>query len=782
MVLTKRKNETKKDSNIKRRLVGISILAISSFLLVSIVLTQNGNGNPEQIGLAGGFFSRTLMGIFGKAGIVVPSVGLLLGLLFLIGYRENNLKTNMAGFFLLLLSVLGIFSVDAVRMMAFVESVKLGLQGEGGGVLGMGLSWVFYQVLGRLGSYIVLAAMLIGGLLMLLEGFRGGMVSNAYHKFVEKRKISKEAKKAEAKRNPNLNMNKNKKVSKAEKSNRLPDPKGPVIKHSAEFDENSYESVKDILMDENIGKQRVKKEMLDQAKKKNESKDIEDGRLEEQMEISLKTEKSNVVNSKAWRYPSLELLRNVKDNNRAQSEKEVQDTASLLEQTLASFGVKLKIDQISIGPAITRYEAKLAPGIKVSKILRLADDIALSLAAPNIRIEAPIPGKAAIGIEVPNKTVREVTIREILGEHAFMNQKGNLTVALGKDIAGQTVYADLAKMPHLLIAGATGSGKSVCMNTLICSLLYKYRPDEMKFLMVDPKKVELTNYNEIPHLVAPVITEPKKAATALKWMTAEMENRYSLFAGEGVKDIYGYNKKMLEKQVSGQTGEGKLPYIVILIDELADLMMVSPADVEDSICRLAQMARAAGMHLVIATQRPSVNVITGLIKANVPSRIAFAVSSQVDSRTILDGAGAEKLLGRGDMLFSPVGLNKPRRVQGANITETEVSKIVGFLKEQAKPEYMQGIEMLDQPEAETSDSDEEYDDLLLDAGALVIESGQASISMLQRRLKIGYTRAARIIDQLEDKSIVGAYQGSKARQVLVGWDEFNRIFNQENEE
>ncbi|QRN86515.1 DNA translocase FtsK 4TM domain-containing protein [Clostridia bacterium] len=776
MILTKRKQETKKESNIKRRLVGISILAISSFLLVSFVLTQNGNGDPEQIGLAGGFFSRTLMGIFGKAGIVVPSVGLLLGLLFLIGYRENNLKTNLAGFFLLLLSVLGIFSVDAVMKMQFMESVRLGLQGEGGGVLGMGLSWVLYQVLGRLGSYIFLAATLVGGLLMLLEGFRGGMVSNAYHRFMEKRRISKELKKEEAKKNP-------KRVNaKPEKANKLPDPKGPVIKHSAEFDENSYESVKDILMDENIGKQHAKKDKIEQAKKKTEPKDIGDERLEEQMEISLKAEKNNVTNNKAWNYPSLELLRNVKDNNRAQSEKEVQDTANLLEQTLESFGVKLKIDQISIGPAITRYEAKLAPGIKVSKILRLADDIALSLAAPNIRIEAPIPGKAAIGIEVPNKTVREVTIREILGEHAFMNQKGNLTVALGKDIAGQTVYADLAKMPHLLIAGATGSGKSVCMNTLICSLLYKYRPDEMKFLMVDPKKVELTTYNEVPHLVAPVITEPKKAATALKWMTAEMENRYSLFAKEGVKDIYGYNKKMLEKQASGQPSEGKLPYIVILIDELADLMMVSPADVEDSICRLAQMARAAGMHLVIATQRPSVNVITGLIKANVPSRIAFAVSSQVDSRTILDGAGAEKLLGRGDMLFSPVGLNKPRRVQGANITETEVSKVVGFLKEQAKPEYLQGIEMLDQQESEPSDSDEEYDELLMDAGALVIESGQASISMLQRRLKIGYTRAARIIDQLEDKNIVGAYQGSKARQVLVGWDEFNRIFNQENEE
>ncbi len=774
--MTKRKNDTKDTSIIKRRLVGISFLAISSFLLVSIVLTQNGTGNQEQIGLAGGFFSRTLMGIFGKAGIIVPSVGLLLGLLFLVGYRENNLKTNVVGFFLLLLSVLGIFSVDSVMNLQFMESVNLGLQGQGGGVLGMGISWVFYQILGRVGSYILLAAILLAGVLMFLEGFQGGMVSNTFKNFLEKRRKIKAKKQAASKKDAR------KSDVKTGKPQPLPNPKGPVIKHSAEFDENSYESVKDILMDENIGKKSAKKEKTERAASAAELKDHEDERLEEQMEISLKADKPDVESIKEWKYPPLNLLRNVRDHNRVQSEKEVQDTAQLLEHTLESFGVKLKIDQISIGPTITRYEAKLAPGIKVSKILRLSDDIALSLAAPNIRIEAPIPGKAAIGIEVPNQTVREVTIREILGENAFMNQKGNLTVALGKDIAGQTVFADLAKMPHLLIAGATGSGKSVCMNTLICSLLYKYRPDEMKFLMVDPKKVELNNYNEIPHLVAPVITEPKKAATALKWMTAEMENRYSMFAKEGVKDIYGYNRKMLEEKRSGQPSDGKLPYIVILIDELADLMMVSPADVEDSICRLAQMARAAGMHLVIATQRPSVNVITGLIKANVPSRIAFAVSSQVDSRTILDGAGAEKLLGRGDMLFSPVGLNKPRRVQGANITENEVYKVVGFLKDQGKPEYMQGIEMLDQQETETTGSVEEYDELLMEAGALVIESGQASISMLQRRLKIGYTRAARMIDQLEDRNIVGAYQGSKARQVLVGWDEFHRTFNQEDEE
>ena len=605
---------------------------------------------------------------------------------------------------------------------------------------------------------------------MFLEGFSGGLISQALKRF----KKSRAEKNVKKKMPTGLKSTDGNKMAQTP----LPDPKGPIIRHAELYDDNSYESVKGILMDENIGK---KPSGADSEQKKNDDpgQPKQDKDLEEQLEISLKNEKVSEENLRDWKYPPLTLLRNAREQNRQQSEKEVQQTAKLLEETLESFGVQLKIDQISIGPTITRYEAKLAPGIKVSKILRLADDIALSLAAPNIRIEAPIPGKAAIGIEVPNLTIREVTIREILGEKSFMNQKGNLTVALGKDIAGQTVFADLARMPHLLIAGATGSGKSVCMNTLICSLLYKYRPDEMKFLMVDPKIVELNNYNQIPHLVAPVITDPKKAATALKWMTAEMENRYSLFAKEGVKDIDGYNRRMLEKK-RDLDGDGvKLPYIVILIDELADLMMISPADVEDSICRLAQMARAAGMHLVIATQRPSVNVITGLIKANVPSRIAFAVSSQVDSRTILDGAGAEKLLGRGDMLFSPVGLNKPRRVQGANITEKEVTRVVDFLKNQAKPEYMQGIEMLEQQEESLGDANEECDEMLREAGALVIESGQASISMLQRRLKIGYTRAARMIDQLEERNIVGAYQGSKARQVLVGWDEFHRIFDQD---
>ncbi len=482
-----------------------------------------------------------------------------------------------------------------------------------------------------------------------------------------------------------------------------------------------------------------------------------------------------------YQYPPINILQSAANLPKGDTTKELKANADRLVDTLTSFGVQTRIVDISRGPAVTRYELQPSAGVKISRITNLADDIALNLAAAGVRIEAPIPNKAAIGIEVPNKIVSTVPIREILDSPEFINNESKLTVALGRDISGNIATADLGKMPHVLIAGATGSGKSVCINTRIGSLLYKATPDEVKLLMIDPKVVELGSYNGIPHLMSPVVTDPKKAAGALCTMVGEMLRRYKLFADNNVRDLAGFNKLAETNQELEP-----MPRVVIIIDELADLMMASPKDVEDYICRLAQMARAAGMHLVIATQRPSVDVITGVIKANIPSRVSFAVSSQIDSRTILDMAGAEKLLGRGDMLFAPVGSSKPTRVQGCFVTDQEVEQIVNFIKESSTTNYdnelMQEIEKNAQNvnikgEGKKSggggnDSADDDDELIMQAMEIVVEGGQASTSMLQRRLKVGYARAARIVDQMEVRGIVGPSEGSKPRQILISKEQF----------
>ena len=489
-----------------------------------------------------------------------------------------------------------------------------------------------------------------------------------------------------------------------------------------------------------------------------------------------------VPEENVYQFPPIELLDPNPNGMGRKNTSELQQNVERLEQTLNDFGVKGKIADVSCGPAITQYEFQPAAGVKVSKIVNLADDIALSMAVAGVRIEAPIPGKAAVGIEIPNKTTGMVCLREVVESDVFQNNKSKLTVALGKDISGKPIIADLAKMPHLLIAGSTGSGKSVCMNALINSILYKATPDEVKFLMVDPKKVELGNYNGIPHLISPVVTDAKKAASALRWAVHEMERRYELFAANGVKDMPRFNALSEKRIAEAQTEEEKaaieiMPYIVVLIDELADLMMVAPADVEDAICRLAQMARAAGIHLVVATQRPSVDVITGIIKANIPSRIAFAVSSQIDSRTILDMGGAEKLLGRGDMLFYPTGLPKPQRVQGVYVSDKEIDRIVEAVKVQGlMPVYNEEITNVEiKSETIGEEAAEEWDDLIPEAAKLFIENGQASISLLQRRFRVGYTRAARIVDQMEQRGLVGPYEGSKPRQIKITMAQYNEM-------
>ena len=476
-----------------------------------------------------------------------------------------------------------------------------------------------------------------------------------------------------------------------------------------------------------------------------------------------------------YHFPSLDIL--AKGKGSQSNGEEVAQNAMMLENVLSNFGITAKVVNATQGPTVTRYEIEPAPGVKVSRIVNLTDDIALNLAAQHIRMEAPIPGKSAIGIEVPNKTTEAVHLRDVLDCSDFKDARGGIPVGLGKDIAGKPVITDLAKMPHLLVAGTTGSGKSVCVNTLISSILFSRKPEEVKLLLIDPKMVELSIYNGIPHLMAPVVTDMKKAAAVLRWAVREMEARYKAFAASGKRDIKSYNEAH---------PKAAMPLIVLIIDELADLMMTAPDDIEESISRLAQMARAAGIHMVLATQRPSVNVITGSIKANVPSRISFAVGSQIDSRTILDMAGAEKLLGKGDMLFAPIGANKPIRVQGAFISDDEVEKLVEFVKAQREPEYDDTVtqEAEKETEKESSEENDIYRDELLERAVnLVMESGQASVSMLQRRFRIGYTRAARLVDTMEDLKIVGPSMGSKAREILMSPEQAKaRYFSDSNDE
>lgn len=537
-------------------------------------------------------------------------------------------------------------------------------------------------------------------------------------------------------------------------------------------------------------KQRNKKELKELERKESEILDNQisinmgneqGGLFKKQEEIKedksrevLTLEHTLTVEDQNYEFPPLEFLKEGK-NTAKNSKKTITDTASKLQRTLHSFGVSAKVENVSVGPTITRYELKPAEGVRVSKIANLADDIALNLAAESIRIEAPIPGKQAVGIEIPNKEKDMVALRDIIADVKFKEAKSKLAFAVGRDAAGETVVADIAKMPHVLIAGSTGSGKSVCINTLITSIIYKAKPSEVKLVMVDPKVVELSVYNGIPHLLIPVVTDPKKAAGALQWAVQEMINRYHLFAEKNVRDITGYNEALEAEGI-----EEKLPQIVIIIDELADLMMVAAKDVEDAICRLAQMARAAGMHLVIATQRPSVDVITGVIKANIASRIAFAVTSGVDSRTIIDSIGAEKLLGKGDMLFYPSGTIKPQRIQGAFVSDSEVEKIVTFLKNNGGPAYsddiLEKIEKANSTEQEIeAEENDDMDEFLMDAIDMAVNMGQISASGLQRRFKIGYTRAGRIIDQMEARGIISGYEGSKPRKTLISEDRWQEL-------
>ena len=651
-----------------------------------------------------------------------------------------------------------------------------GAQGNGGGALGAILATPLVNLLGKIGATILCIGVVIMFAVFTFGINMSEIINNIVEKSEEnreerlekKQKIKEEQLKArqemiEQKKKNKQQIKENENVGEQIKINfggRILDEEDPTKRKK--YDHKDDDLIP--LTKENKNAQLIQPDVIENNLFRQEEEKKEDKTKE-----VLQLEHAMIVEDENYEYPPLELLGKVPKKALKGGAKALTDTATKLQKTLYSFGVSAKVENVSVGPAITRYELKPAEGVRVSKIANLADDIALNLAAETIRIEAPIPGKQAVGIEVPNKEKEAVHLREVLESEEFENNKSKLTVALGKDVAGNIQLADIAKMPHVLIAGSTGSGKSVCINTIITSIIYNAKPSEVKMVMVDPKVVELSVYNGIPHLLIPVVTDPKKAAGALAWAVQEMDNRYNLFATKGVRDIKGYNKAIEKEE-----GMGKLPQIVIIVDELADLMMVAAKDVEESICRLAQKARAAGMHLVIATQRPSVDVITGLIKANIPSRIAFAVSSQVDSRTILDSVGAEKLLGKGDMLFFPAGAPKPIRVQGAFVSDEEVEKIVGFIKQNGTANYsediLETIENNNKTEKELIQEQAEDDDtdpFLMDAIDAVVEQGQASTSFIQRKFKVGYARAGRIIDQMEERGIISGYQGSKPREVLI---------------
>lgn len=689
----------------------------------------------------------------------------------------------------------------------FIESFKEILYGDTefihGGIISYLVCYPLYRLLGFLGAYVILFTFSVISVTLIFDITLYDLGIKAYNT-KEKIKTSRREKinntsKIEKTRNRDsfINIVDKTESDYGEKSSRellsKVDKKIKILDFmkNAQEDDIAKEPIKeevssDIQIDSFLDKQDEKQSYPEKVITKETNKQKKE-KLDENVKDVVSKEIQDVMEGqreeKEYVHPSLELLKtNSSTKLNSSDKKELIESANKLEEILSNFGVDAKVTQVTKGPSVTRFELQPSPGVKVSKIVNLSDDIALGLAASGIRIEAPIPGKAAVGIEVPNRKQTSVFLREVLENEEFIESKKKLAFALGKDISGKCVVGDLSKMPHTLIAGATGSGKSVCINSLIISILYKYNPNEVKLLMVDPKVVELNVYNGIPHLLIPVVTDPKKAAAALNWAVNEMTKRYKLFADMGVRNMESYNE-LYNKGIIEQ----KLPYIVIIVDELADLMMVCPNDVEDYIGRLAQMARAAGMHLVIATQRPSVDVITGVIKANIPSRISFAVSSQIDSRTILDSSGAEKLLGKGDMLYYPVGESKPLRVQGCFISEEEVEQVISFIKSEQGEDtsYEEDIiehinSAADSSSSGSHDGNDDVDELLNDAINIVVEFQQASTSFIQRKLRVGFNRASRIMDELEERNIISEKDGSRPRQVLVTKEQLLNEQNNEN--
>ncbi len=776
-------------AQLKDEILGIVLMALGVFLIIAL--------QTHAAGIAGEGISRVLKGLFGFVAFFMPYYFIIYGLLL---FLKKTIHIGIKSAVYLVIIYLAIDLVNAGRFMepianggswgGFGESFVNGTTLSGGGVFGMGLGSIIVNLLGIPGLYIFSFVVIFIFLLLL--------VNTPVSRFFESFKLRKQRRALEREERAKERQRQQVQAAEARET--------AVASASGMSD-----SQRKIMgyMSENVSEPKSESETASQVKPKKRERNLKSGTLEikgaeqdvaaatvpEILEPPKKLSRQEAAESmlesedfikndseREYEFPSLDLLNPPSRTTSMASEGELRDKAGLLEETLASFGIDATVTNVIQGPTVTRYEVHPSSGVKVSKIKNLIDDIALNMEAKSIRIEAPIPGKRAVGIEIQNEKTNPVMLREIISSDAFRNGKSKLTFAVGKDIGGNPIVADLATMPHLLIAGSTGSGKSVCINGIIASLLYKAGPDEVKMVLIDPKVVELSDYNGIPHLLIPVVTDAQKAAAALNWAVAEMDERYKKFAENGVRDFASYNKLKRKEKNRVKDGEidGPIPQIVIIIDELADLMMVASSQVEESICRLAQKARAAGMHLIVATQRPSVNVVTGLIKANIPSRIAFAVTSNVDSRTILDTVGAERLVGKGDMLFAPIGSSKPTRVQGSFISDEEVKRLIEYVKQQgtadeaAEADVLDTIERANTPDAEKSNRDLE-DDLLPDAIELVVGAGNASVSMLQRRFRIGYNRAARIIDMMEDRQIVGPPDGSRPRSVLISEEDLENM-------
>ena len=771
-------------------------LAVCVFFMIS---------NFGLAGTVGEFIAKTLQNIFGLIAYVFP-ICLFCGISFVLSNKGNSTAYIKTG---------------AGTVLVVLTCILLQMLNDRGGIIGEKLVDLFVPAIGALGTLVIVIILMVICFVIMTEKSALNEVKKGSEKAYDKAK-------AEAQKHKEVVKERRMQKEEYRKNDRRTDHQVVGVSFNTTLEKKN---IQESIIEESAAKTKVQKKapkkmeipeqiwekkpvqetlddivinrampvsatelvasedgkeesVADQEVMKSEKKKKEDKKVDIHEEVAQveETIKQTPEPKKEYKMPPFSLLKRGSKSS-GDSDAHLRETALKLQKTLQTFGVNVTVTNISCGPSVTRYELQPELGVKVSKIVGLADDIKLNLAAADIRIEAPIPGKAAVGIEIPNKENASVMLRDLLESQEFKTSKSKISFATGKDIAGQVVVSDIGKMPHVLIAGATGSGKSVCINTLIMSILYKAKPDEVKMIMIDPKVVELSVYNGIPHLMIPVVTDPKKAAGALNWAVAEMTKRYQLFAEYNVRDLKGYNERVEAiKDIDDPNKPEKMPQLVIIVDELADLMMVAPGEVEEAICRLAQLARAAGIHLVLATQRPSVNVITGLIKANMPSRIAFSVSSGVDSRTIIDMNGAEKLLGKGDMLFFPQGYAKPVRVQGAFVSDTEVQAVVDYLKENSgQVNYNEDIQNLvnsNLASATGTTGGEERDAYFVEAGKFVIEKDKASIGMLQRVFKIGFNRAARIMDQLYEAGVVSEDEGTKPRKVLMSMEEFEQYIDE----
>ncbi|KUG03813.1 cell division protein ftsk [hydrocarbon metagenome] len=730
-IIKNKKTEEPKGLHIE--VVSIALLMLAVFSWVSIYKFRGLPQDDQLIGFLGTYYLKGVDAVFSQGAFLIP-VFLLFWSIHT-GVSKKMWSARMWG--MTLLSLVTLLGISVYQIPQGISEWEAGFKGMGGGYLGGALAYIFIKLIGRIGTQIIIVFGTLISMVMIVDMPIQEIIKTVtrYIKRLWEKLGALMFYEYEEEDPPHRNRR-----------------SAPLIIDAVQEGANEPDVP---------GSQSEK--VLPFTSIPNKAPILElvpDLRL-----VADNSPKGAAKGNGAGEYhiPPLDILSDV-TSERTIDKKNIEESIAVLEDTFSNFGVKVKVNQVSCGPAVTRYELSPGAGVKISKIISLTDDLQLNLAAPGIRVEAPIPGKAAVGIEVPNRKIMSVGLRRLLSSAIFSRLNTPLAFALGEDISGNTVAARLNDMPHLLIAGSTGSGKSVCLNCIIMSLIYNSFPDELKLVFIDPKMVELTVYNGIPHLMTPVVTDPKKASVVLKWMASEMEKRYQKFADMGVRDIQRYNQESQEK----------MPYIVIVIDELADLMMVAPVEVEDSICRLAQMARAAGMHLIVATQRPSVDVVTGTIKANIPSRIAFAVSSNADSRTILDTSGAEKLLGKGDMLFLPVGASKPFRVQGAYVSDQDIEKTVDYIKEQAM--NSSGTEIIEELELSLEQvEDDSGDDLFWDAVTVFVDSRKASVSLLQRRLRIGYARAARLVDLMEDRGIVSELDSNKRREILINKEQLEML-------